>query len=197
MNERQSLPPYPPVRNAWDYPPPPISRRWIWAPIIAVVVASIVGTGLVVSGLVISGKDFPSMIQDDQIVSVISRECEIMTETVKSMPITGTPAEQARAVQDQDKAISNMLVEIRKVDDGVRSADPPTNDWLKDWDALIDAREAFAEQRANGYEADLRIPRAENGDAIEKRMDEVWLTDQACEVPDKLLNPYPEDISAT
>ena len=62
-------------------------------------------------------------------------------------------------MQDQDKAIANMLDEIRKVDDDVRAADPPTNDWLDDWDALIDAREAFAEQRANGYEADLRIPR--------------------------------------
>ena len=151
---------------------------------------------LVVSGIVIGGKDFPGMIQDDKILSVISRECDIMTESVKSMPIAGTPAEQADTVQDQDKAISNMLAAIREVDEDVRKADPPTNDWLDDWEALIAAREAFAEHLRDGYDVDLRIPRDEHGDRIYKRMNEVWFTGTACEVPEELLNPYPEDISA-
>lgn len=194
MDDRR-LPAYPPERNAWEYPPPPISRRWIWAPIIAVVVAAVLGAGLIVSGVLIGGKDFPSMIQDDEILSVISRECDIMTETVESMPITGTPVDQARAVQDQDKAIANMLAEIRSVDEDVRASDPPTNDWLDDWDTLIAAREAYAEQLRGGYEADLHIPRDANGDYIYERMDAVWFDDKACEVPEALLNPYPEDIS--
>ncbi len=157
---------------------------------------TIAGIGLIVGAVVITGRDFPSVIQDDQIVSVITRECDIMTETVKSRPITGTAAEQADIVIDQDKAIANMLTEIRKIDGDVRRADPPTNAWLDDWDALIVAREAFAEQRRNGYDTDLRIPRDAKGDYTYKRMDDVWLSSAVCEVPEELLNPYPRDVSA-
>ncbi|GAA3530583.1 hypothetical protein GCM10022234_29740 [Aeromicrobium panaciterrae] len=196
MNEDRGLPPYPPEHNAWEYPPPPISRRWIWAPILAVTLATVIGAGLVVGAVVIGSKDFPSVIQDDKILSVITRECDIMTETVKSMPIEGTAEEQASTIRDQDKAILNMLAAIRGVDEDVRAADPPTNDWLDDWNALVAAREAFAEQRSSGYELDLRIPKDADGDGIYQRMDEVWLTKEACEVPEELLNPYPEDISA-
>ena len=144
MNERR-LPPYPPARNAWEYPPPPISRRWIWAPIAAVTVALIAGVGLIAATVVINDKDFPSTIEDQRILSVIRRECDIMTETVKSMPIKGTAIEQAQVVTDQNTAITNMLTQIRKIGDGVRRADPPTNAWLDDWDALVVAREAYAE----------------------------------------------------
>lgn len=192
----RDLPPYPPARNAWEFPPPPISRRWRWAPIAAVTLSAIAAAALIVSAVVIMNKDFPEMIEDGRIVSVIDRECDIMIETVKSMPITGSPAEQADVIADQDKAIANMLAEIRKLDNDVLKADPPTIAWLDDWDALIAAREGFAEQRRNGYETDLRIPRDAHGDRIHERMDAVWLTSPVCEVPEELLNPYPEDVSA-
>ncbi len=195
MNERR-LPPYPPARNAWEYPPPPISRRWIWAPIAAVTVALIAGVGLIAATVVINDKDFPSTIEDQRILSVIRRECDIMTETVKSMPIKGTAIEQAQVVTDQNTAITNMLTQIRKIGDGVRRADPPTNAWLDDWDALVVAREAYAEQRRDGFDTDLRIPRDPHGDRIYERMDQVWLTTPACEVPEELLNPYPADVNA-
>ena len=195
MNDDRGLPPYPPERNAWDYPPPAISRRWIWAPIAAVVAAAMAATALVISAVVIMGKDFPGMIEDSQIISVIERECDIMTETVRSMPIEGTASEQADIVADQNKAVANMLIEIRKLDDDVLKGDPPTNAWLDDWDALIVAREAYAEQRRDGYEANLRIPRDADGEQIQQRMDVVWLTTPACEVPEELLRPYPEDVS--
>ncbi len=196
MNDDHGLPPYPPERNAWDYPPPPISRRWVWAPIAAVVAALMAASALVGAAVVIMGRDFPGMIEDDRIISVIERECDIMTETVRSMPIEGTAAEQADVVADQDKAIANMLIEIRKLGGDVLRGDPPTNAWLDDWDALIAAREAFAEQRRDGYETDLRIPRSADGEQIQQRMNVVWLTTPACEVPEELLRPYPADVSA-
>ncbi len=196
MNEDPHLPPYPPAHNAWEFPPPPISPRWRWAPIAAVTLAAIAAVGLIAGAVIIMQKDFPEMIEDGRIVSVIDRECSIMIDTVKSMPVTGTPAEQADVISDQNKAIANMLGEIRSLDSDVLKADPPTMAWLDDWDALIAAREGFAEQRRNGYETDLRIPRDAHGDRIYKRMDAVWLTSPVCEVPEELLNPYPEDVSA-
>ncbi len=122
------------------------------------------------------------MIEDDRIVSVIARECEIMTETVKSMPIKGSAAEQADVVTDQNKAITNMLTAIRKIDGDVLRADPPTNTWLADWEALIAAREAFAEQRRDGYDADLRRFRATlMASTTYLRMDQVWVSKSVCD----------------
>jgi hypothetical protein len=196
MNEDRELPPYPPARNAWEYPPPPISPRWRWAPIVAVALVAIAGIGLIVASIVIMGKDFPGIIEDDRIVSVIDRECDIMTETVKSMPITGSATQQAKIVTDQNQAITNMLTEIRKVDGDVLRADPPTIGWLEDWDTLVTAREAFAERLREGYDTDFRIPRDGHGDRIYERMDLVWLTEPVCLVPEELLEPYPADVSA-
>ncbi len=196
MNDERGLPPYPPARNAWDYPPPPISRRWIWAPVVAVFTAVAAGIALIVGAVVIMNDDFPAMIEDDRIVSVIARECEIMTETVKSMPIKGSAAEQADVVTDQNKAITNMLTAIRKIDGDVLRADPPTNRWLADWETLIAAREAFAEQRRDGYDADLQVPRDPDGEYTYLRMDQVWVSKSVCTVPEELLNPYVEDVSA-
>ena len=196
MNDDRGLPPYPPARNAWDYPPPPISRRWRWAPVAAVGLVIALIAGLICAAVVINGKDYPGIIEDDRIVSVIDRECDIMTKTVESMPVTGSATQQAKIVTDQNKAIANMLTEIRSIDGDVLRADPPTISWLNDWDDLIAAREAFAEQRSNGYDTDLRIPRDADGDRIYERMDLVWLNSPVCEVPDELLNPYPDDDSA-
>lgn len=195
MTDRE-LPSYPPARNAWEFPPPPISRRWRWAPIAAVTLAALAAAGLIASAVVIMNEDFPEMIEDDRIVSVIDRECTIMIDTVESMPVMGSPTEQADVISDQNRAIANMLRAIRRLDVDVLEADPPTVAWLDDWDALVAAREGFAEQRRNGYETDLRIPRDARGDRIHERMDAVWLTSPVCEVPEELLNPYPEDVSA-
>ena len=196
MNQDRELPPYPPARNAWDYPPPPISRHWRWAPIIAVALAAIAAAGLIAASVMIMGKDFPGMIEDNRIVSVIDRECDIMTETVKSLPITGSATQQAKIVADQNQAMTNMLTEIRKLDDDVLRADPPTNAWLDDWDTLITARDAYAERLRDGYDTDFRIPRDAHGDRIYERMDFVWLNAPVCEVPEELLEPYPADVSA-
>ena len=196
VNDDRGLPTYPPERNAWEFPPPPISPGWRWAPIVVVVLAVAIGVGLTATAFTVMDKDFPGIIQDDRIVSVIDRECDIMTETVKSMPIAGTPAEQAEIVRDQDKAITNMLTEIRAIDEDILRGDPPTTRWLDDWDALVAAREAFAEQLDDGFETSLRIPRDRHGDRIHERMGFVWLTSPVCQVPEELLNPYPADVSA-
>ena len=165
------------------------------APIAAVVLSVVVTAGLGIGAYVISTKDFPSIIQDGRLVDVIKRECDIMTSTVDSMPLTGSPTQQLKILADQNRAVTKMLGAIRAVDPDVRRADPPTNDWLADWDRLIQAREAFAELVERGFEPRLRIPRDASGDRIQLRMNDVWLDASACKVPSRLLNPYREDVS--
>lgn len=195
MFESRDLPPYPPLRNAWEFPPPPVSRGWLWGAIAATTVSAVLGIGLLAIAIVVGNKDFPSMIQDERLLSVITRECHLMTSTVESMPVTGRPREQAEIITDQNQAVEKMLDAIRAVDGDVRSADRPTNDWLDDWERLIGARERFAAQIVTGAQPDLDIPRDSSGNDIYLRMDDVWLDGRGCEVPEALLNPYPENTS--
>lgn len=156
---------------------------------------AIAGIGLIVGAVVITGKDFPSVIQDDQIVSVITRECDIMTETVESMPVTGDPDEQLAILADQNKAVEKMVATVRMVDAQTRKDDHPTDEWLRDWELLVKAREGYAAALLSGR-AELKIPRGQGGEEIIGRMNKVWFDAPVCTVPRDLLNPYPRDLSA-
>lgn len=182
--------PYPPERNTWEFPPPPVSRRWFWAAILAIVVSVALAAGLAIAGLNVASKDFPSLIEDHHLVDVITQECAVMTATVESMPVAGSPRQRAAILADQDQAVEQMVQAIRLVDPDVRAADKPTDQWLHDWDRLIDARQSYAVLIQHGYQQTLRIPRDADGDPIYKRMNDVWLTTTACRVPRDLL--YPE-----
>jgi hypothetical protein len=195
VNESRGLPAYPPARNAWEFPPPPISRRWKWIAAAVSLLSVVTAIGLASVAFTIGGKDIPGMIDDDRVLSVISRECDIMTSTVISMPVAGSPEQQAAIIADQDAAVEHMLTAIRSVDAGIRHDDRPTDDWLADWDRLIGAREHYAELVRDGYEPDLEIPRDPSGNGIYQRMNRVWYTDAACIVPFELLTPYPADDS--
>lgn len=194
--ESRGLPAYPPEQNVWQYPPPPIAPRWKWAAIGVIVLSIVAMAGLVTAIAVVGPRDAPGLIEDRRIVSVIERECAVMASTVESMPVTGARPEQAQILGDQNRAIENMLSAIRNVDDDIRRDDLPTNDWLDDWDALLVARQSYAEQLVQGYRGDLVVPNDPAGDDIYRRMNDVWLADpKPCKVPTVLLKPYPEDTS--
>lgn len=186
--------PYPPEHDVWQVSPPPVSHGWFWAAILAIVGSLVIAVGLGVAGGVIASKDFPSLIENHQLVTVISEECQIMTDSIKSMPVDGSPKQQVAILADQNRAVEQMLAAVRLVDAKIRAADKPTDQWLADWDRLIRARESYAVLVKRGYRPNLRIPRDADGDYIFKRMDDVWLTTTECTVPNDLLNPYPKDI---
>ncbi|MDX6277519.1 MAG: hypothetical protein QOJ72_1647 [Nocardioidaceae bacterium] len=186
--------PYPPERNAWQFPPPPVSRRWFWVAIAVIVLSVAVGGGMAIAGVSVAAKDFPSVIEDHQLIDVITQECAVMTATVESMPVDGSPKQQAAILADQDQSVEQMVQAIRLVDPHVRAADKPTDQWLDDWDRLLDARKSYAVLVERGYRPSLRIPRDGDGDPIYRRMNDVWLTTTACRVPRDLLIPYPPDV---
>jgi hypothetical protein len=194
VNQSSGAPPYPPERNAWQFPPPPVSRRWLWVAILAIVSSLVAAVGLGVAGAVIASKDFPNLIEDRHLLTVIGHECQIMTDSIESMPVEGTPKEQAAIVIDQDRAVERMLRAIRQVDARTREADKPTDMWLDDWDRLVEAREQFADLVARGKRPVLHIPRDADGNFVDERMNDVWLTTTECTVPDDLVNPYPKNI---
>jgi hypothetical protein len=191
------LPDYPPQRNAWQFPPPPISKRWKWAAIAAMVAGLVGGTALIATVVVVGSNGVPGAIDNSRLLSVIQRECDRMTSTVESMPVAGPPLRRAQTIAEQDRAVRNMVDAIRGgVDGDVIRDDEPAVDWLRDWDRLVEARETYAERLVRGSTADLEIPQDAHGEDVDVRMDDVWIGDPACEVPQVLLDPYVAEESS-
>lgn len=195
MFDSRGLPDYPPQHNAWEFPPPPVSPRWKWAAIAAMVFGLVAGTTMLVVAVSVGSSGAPGLIDNAELISVIEQECDEMTTTVESLPIQGSPRRQAQSIAAQNVAVEDMVDDIRSVGGDLLAGDPPTDEWLADWGRLVDAREAYADEILDGTMPDLQIPTDDHGDDIYLRMDDVFFTDSTCEVPAVLLNPYPDNAS--
>lgn len=148
--------------------------------------ATLVLLGAFVSTIVVESRDAPGLLDDTEVVQVVGEECELMTSTVEGLTLSGPPADRARTLRDQNEAVRQMLQEIRALDD-LADRDQPLQAWLEDWDRLVEAREAYAEEVAGGREIDLSVPRDDDGNEITERMDGAGLL--VCEVPEALVTP--------
>lgn len=195
MFDSRGLPDYPPPHNAWQFPPPPVSPRWKWAAIGAAALGLVSGSTMLVLAIALGSSGAPGLIDNTELISVIERECNQMTSKVESLPIHGTPRRQAQSITAQNVAIEDMVHDIRDVARDLLSSDPPSDEWLADWERLVDAREAYVDEILGGSRTSLDIPTDERGKDIYLRMDDVFFTESTCEVPAVLLNPYPDDSS--
>jgi hypothetical protein len=194
--DSRGKPDYPPARNAWQFPPPPISSRWKWAAI-AVGLVGLIGGGTTLGILIALGANgLPGAIDNPHLLSVIERECDRMTSRVESIEIAGPPERQALAIADQNHAVDVMVAAIRDEGTETLEDDPPTVEWLADWDRLVAARTTFAKGILEGEVVALDIPDDDRGRDIYLRMDDVFFGDSSCEVPEILLNPYPGNASS-
>lgn len=179
------LPPYPPREDAWRFPPPPVGRHWLWvaiaAPVIAVVIAAIAVVLLVVRG----SSDFPATFDDPEVIRQLDESCETMRNEVESFVVNAPPAERVEAIAAQDEAVQQMIDELRGLDDDVRAHDQPLDDWLLDWQLLVEARTKYRLELASDPNADFQLP-LDDGTNIADRIDEVA---PECTVPGTLRNP--------
>lgn len=179
------LPPYPPREDAWRFPPPPVGRHWLWvaiaAPVIAVVIAAIAVVLLVVRG----SSDFPATFDDPEVIRQLDESCETMRNEVESVVVNAPPAERVEAIAAQDEAVQQMIDELRGLDDDVRAHDQPLDDWLLDWQLLVEARTKYRLELASDPNADFQLP-LDDGTNIADRIDEVA---PECTVPGTLRNP--------
>ncbi|MBC7633340.1 hypothetical protein [Aeromicrobium sp.] len=189
MIESPGLPAYPPARNAWDYPPPPVSHGWKWVAIAAAVLSLLAAVALASTAYIAGTHDNPGLIQDQRMLDVIGRECLIMTATVDSMPVFGPPRQQAAILEDQDAAVLTMVEAIRKARDRTGSDDRPITQWLNDWERLVGARETLAEALQTSPTSNLYIPADESGNPIDERMNDALILSE-CVVPHALVDPY-------
>ncbi|MRJ77007.1 hypothetical protein GEV29_10690 [Aeromicrobium sp. SMF47] len=196
MPDTEELPPYPPARDAWQFPPPPVHRRWKWVAISAGALALAAAVFLITAVVELEGRDAPGLIEDEELVSIIDRECELMSSTVASMPVTGTPREQGQTIIDQNLAISRMLSAIEGRAGDRIDADRPARMWLDDWTTLVDARNRYVLAELEDGSARFRVPRDPDGHPLPERMNDAFLDDGTCAVPKALLSPYPAGRTA-
>ena len=195
MFDSRGLPDYPPPRNAWQFPPPPVSPRWKWVAIAATVVGFVAGTSFLVVMIVVGSRGIPGAIDNPRLLSVIQKECRLMTSTVESMPEQGPAAQQASIIDDQNEAIEDMLDSVREVGASRIDDDEPAGAWLDDWERLVRARESLVNELLSGGAPDLRIPEDERGKDIHLRMNDAFIDPETCRVPGAVINPYPDQES--
>lgn len=76
-----------------------------------------------------------------------------------------------------------MVADIRRLGRDKLEDDHPTDDWLADWEALVEARERYAQDLSAGRRARLVVPTVDGRPIT--HMNTVGLD---CEVPPQLLD---------
>lgn len=196
MLETEGLPPYPPARDAWQFPPPAVQKRWKWVAVSTMLLGLAASVFLVTALVELDSRDARGVIDDEELVSIIGRECALMTSTVDSMPVTGTLREQGQTIIDQNRAISLMVTTIEGAAGDLIATDRPAKQWLADWTTLVDARNRYVIAGLRDDAARFSVPTDPDGDPLPDRMNDVFLDDSTCEVPRTLLFPYPESQTA-
>lgn len=179
------LPPYPPREDAWRFPPPPVGRRWLWVAIVVSVVATVVTVAAIVVVAVQGSRDFPSMLDDPEVVSRLDESCERMRDEVQAERVDAPTARRVQAIEAQNEAVQQMIDDLRDLPDEVRAGDEPLDDWLDDWQLLVDERSEYATRLASDPSADFRAPRVDDT-SVADRIDQVA---PECTVPETLLTP--------
>jgi hypothetical protein len=193
--ESQGLPEYPPRRNTWEFPAPPVQKRWKWIAALSSVLG-LAAAGAMITVLVLTDTDdFPGLIDDQQLTDTVASECELMTRTVESMPLTGSPERQAATIADQNQAVETMVDAIRASRAVEVRDDRPAEDWLSDWELLVEVRAGYARELLRDPNASLRVPLDSDGDEITERMNDVWAGSPVCEVPEVLVRPSSGSVS--
>ena len=178
--------PYPPD-TVWRFPPPPVSRLWLVAAIVAGVLGlSAAGAGFTYLAVNVE-RDIPGFINNEQVLTVAIRECRLMTSTVEGFTTDGTPDDLLDVLADQNTAVTTMIERIRSLESTVRESDQPLEAWLADWEALVTRREHYLARQRRGVDAEFRVPHSPDGQPINERMDAA--AEDVCDVPDVLLEP--------
>lgn len=196
MFASQGPPEYPPRHDTWQFPPPMVPARWKWLAVLAGILGLLAAGTMLTFAIVVGSRDFPGVIDDEQLTDTVASECALMTLTVRSMPLGGTPESRAATIVDQNRAVEVMVLTIRSERTTEIRADRPAEEWLRDWERLVDARESYARELLRDPNASLELPLDADGDVIIERMNDVWIGEPICEVPDELASPGAESRSA-
>ncbi|GAA1731556.1 hypothetical protein [Aeromicrobium alkaliterrae] len=186
----EPLPPYPPQHDAWRFPPPPVSRHWLWVAIGGGVVGTIALVAMITSLAIASTSDFPSTVDDPEILDAIDSGCATLQQ-VRSVEVDSLAIDRVARIEAQTAIVRDVLEGWLALDPDLRASDEPFDDWLGDWQLLVDARDAYVVELQRNPNATFDEPEVD-GELLVDRMDAVMT---GCSVPSTLVRPD-EGISA-
>ncbi len=179
------LPPYPPAHDAWRFPPPPVSGRWLWVAIGAGAAALAAIAALVASLVIAGSSDLPATIDQPEIIDAVDAGCSTLAAGVEPVSVDGLAVDRPNRIEAQTSVVRDVVATWRDLDADLRASDEPFDDWLDDWDRLVDARDAYVAELRSNPNTLFEEPEVD-GDPISERMDAVMT---GCPVPDTLLHP--------
>lgn len=166
------------------------TRRQRWVLGFATVAVAAVLAGFLIPWLVgfwrYANHDSLGLVDDPQLSSTAENACATMTEAVRqaAAPPKASNAVRARAIREQNAAVSAMIATIRGLGAERLDNDHPMPGWLADWQTLVDQRARSADALAQNRSAPFVVPTAD-GRPITDRMNEIGLD---CTVPPVLTN---------
>lgn len=181
------MPSYLPDEDAWRFAPAPVSRGWRRLAVVGPLVAVLLGAAAVATALQARSEDARGTLDDPRVTSMVAQACGIMTSAVGEVRVTGPARLRGAQLADQNLEVRRMIDRVRTLAPAVRRADRPLEAWLADWETLLTARERYARQVSGGFRGDFRAPRADDGTALEQRMDRA--ADGTCRVPTTIVDP--------
>ncbi len=179
------LPPYPPAQDAWRFPPPPVSRRWLWVAIGASTAATIAIVALATSLVVAGASDLSGSIDEPEIVTAVDAGCSTLAAGVEPVRVDGLSVDRPSRIEAQTSVVREVVATWRDLDADLRASDEPFDDWLDDWDRIVEARDAYVVELQSNPNALFDQPEVD-GEPVAERMDAVMT---GCPVPETLLRP--------
>ncbi|KRB74004.1 hypothetical protein ASE01_18590 [Nocardioides sp. Root190] len=130
--------------------------------------------------------DHLGVLDDRDVAEAADAACSRMEASVRSS--APSPNDSATAIasamRNQNSAIAEMIDDIRSIGTDKLAGDHPAEDWLADWENLIDLREDYADALTRGEQPVLTIPMTD-GMPIIARMDDT----ADCSVAAELAQP--------
>lgn len=167
---------------------PMATSRWrLWVARVAVVLA-LVSVGVALSRLwSYATTDDPAVIGNSDIAAVAGRACAEMRDSAAAAAVgpAATLHQRVGALNAQNDAVIALVTQMRALGDARLASDLPAPQWIRDWERLVAARDAYARELAAGRRASLSLP-VVDGRPLVDRLNDVGLN---CRVPRVLLGP--------
>lgn len=140
----------------------------------ALIITAVVGLQAAGIVLLATDHDRPELIDDLVVAEAAESACATMTREVRTVA-----ADPVQAIRDRNDAVIAMIDAVRAVGEDHVADDRPTELWLADWRALVDARSRYADDLAAGRDPRWVVPVAD-GQPVTERLGTVGLD---CAVP--------------
>jgi hypothetical protein len=140
----------------------------------------------VISTFVVTTRDRDTKLDEKGLRETAKTACRAMTgglDDLPSLPDGATLAQRQERMAAQTALARQLVVTVERTPAATLDDDVPAREWLKDWTAFADARDAYA---AGGLVGELRfaVP-VDQGEPITRRMSDIGL--DSCVVPRDLL----------